>query len=297
MRSSLFLALAGTLFCSATPAFAQDDMSVEEIRNAFERQLQAFSSAKTRGLGNGQDRGLKLITVEDIAINEKGEQVVETETPTQEVAVTQETTKDATKDTSEQTRVATDTTETSPSTTGKTPTQTSTETASTTAEPTTAGTPSDDATGATITTTVAGTTATDQPDTSVVLAGVADPNKPLVYGQFKPELQVNLHIEFGFDSAALDVSQKPKLAKMCIVLQTSPINKIRIVGHTDTKGTDEYNERLSILRAREVARHLTKECGISASRLETVGLGERFPINPDDPAADENRRVEFQALS
>ena len=269
MRKSVILALAGALHCLAAPAYAQDDMSVDDIRAAFERQLQAFSNVKTRGLGGGQDRGLKLITVEDIAVDDKGEQVVVTETPTDDTTRTQTTAVATTTETTDTVPIETSDTD---------PTET-------------ADTGSDNATGATVSTTVAGT------DDPVTLASATDPNKPLVYGQFKPELQVNLHIEFGFDSAALDPSQKPKLEKMCIVLQTSPINKIRIVGHTDTKGTEAYNERLSILRAREVARHLNEECGIAASRLETIGLGERFPINPDDSKADENRRVEFQALS
>jgi outer membrane protein OmpA-like peptidoglycan-associated protein len=278
MRNPVILALVGALLCSAAPAVAQDDMSVEEIRSAFQRQLQAFSSVKTRGLGGGQDRGLKLITVDDIKTDDQGEQVVVTETPTQDAGTETSTTT--------QTAAVTDTT--------------STDTASTTIETTTDQTGSDISTGATITTTnttVADTSTDTGANTDVTLASATDPNKPLVYGQFKPELQVNLHIEFGFDSAALDSSQKPKLEKMCIVLQTSPINKIRIVGHTDTKGTDEYNERLSILRAREVARHLSEECGIAASRMETIGLGERFPIDANNPQADENRRVEFQALS
>ncbi|SDE44203.1 OmpA family protein [Ruegeria marina] len=125
----------------------------------------------------------------------------------------------------------------------------------------------------------------------------SDPNKPLVFGQLDPELQVNLHIKFGFDSAALSESEKPKLETLCTVLRTSDINVIRIVGHTDSSGSDEYNERLSVLRAKEVARHLVQNCGVDAGRLETVGMGERFPFNSADPKADENRRVEFQALS
>ncbi|MEQ6250627.1 OmpA family protein [Sulfitobacter sp. HNIBRBA3233] len=129
-----------------------------------------------------------------------------------------------------------------------------------------------------------------------------DPNKPLVaqpvvFGQLDPELQVNLRITFGFDSAALSEAEKPKLAKMCQVLQQTDINLVRIVGHTDTSGSAEYNERLSTLRAEEVARHLTESCGIAPERLQTIGMGERFPANQADSRADENRRVEFQALS
>ena len=130
----------------------------------------------------------------------------------------------------------------------------------------------------------------------------ADPNKPIaatpvVFGQLDPELQVNLRITFGFDSAALSDAEKPKLDKMCQVLRQSDINLVRIVGHTDTSGSAEYNERLSTLRAQEVARHLTESCGISGDRLQTIGMGERFPANAADSRADENRRVEFQALS
>ena len=119
----------------------------------------------------------------------------------------------------------------------------------------------------------------------------------MVFGQLDPELQVNLNITFGFDSAALSDAEKPKLDTMCQVLEQSDIQLIRIVGHTDASGSEDYNERLSILRAREVARHLNEECGIDPSRMETVGMGERFPYNAGNPRADENRRVEFQALS
>lgn len=140
-------------------------------------------------------------------------------------------------------------------------------------------------------------TVTAQSDTET-----RDPNKPLtaqpvVFGQLDPELQVNLRISFGFDSAALAEAEKPKLDKICQVLKQTDIELIRIVGHTDTSGSEEYNERLSTLRAEEVARHLTQSCGIAPGRLQTIGMGERFPANAADSRADENRRVEFQALS
>ena len=53
----------------------------------------------------------------------------------------------------------------------------------------------------------------------------------------------------------------------------------------------------SVLRAEEVKRHLVGDCGLSADRLEAVGVGKRYLSNPDDPRGEENRRVEFQALS
>lgn len=121
--------------------------------------------------------------------------------------------------------------------------------------------------------------------------------QPVMFGQFAPELQVNVRIEFDFDSAALSAEQKPKLAQLCSVMKTSDIGLFRIVGHTDTSGTDAYNEKLSLLRAEEVKRYFTGECGIDAARLEAIGLGERFPYNAEDTKAGENRRVEFQAMS
>lgn len=126
---------------------------------------------------------------------------------------------------------------------------------------------------------------------------LSDPNAPLVYAKLRPDLQVNLHIQFSFDSAALSESEVPKLEALCAAVNGSEIPKFRIIGHTDTSGTDAYNQRLSTLRAKEVARHLVQECGVAATRLETVGMGERFPSNAENTRADENRRVEFQALS
>jgi outer membrane protein OmpA-like peptidoglycan-associated protein len=75
------------------------------------------------------------------------------------------------------------------------------------------------------------------------------------------------------------------------------VEVFRIVGHTDAVGSPAYNDRLSLLRAQEVKRHLVGDCGIAEERLEAVGVGQRHLLNPDDPAAQENRRVEFQAIS
>lgn len=108
---------------------------------------------------------------------------------------------------------------------------------------------------------------------------------------------VNVRIEFAFDSAALDDAQKPKLQTLCNVMRTADIQLFRIIGHTDASGSDDYNERLSRLRAEEVQRFFVNDCGIAANRLEAVGLGERFLLEDYGPDSDQNRRVEFQALS
>jgi len=108
--------------------------------------------------------------------------------------------------------------------------------------------------------------------------------------------QVNINVSFDFDSAALRADQKPKLNQLCNALKAADVQMVRILGHTDASGSADYNERLSKLRAEEVKRFLETDCGFPADRMEALGVGERFPYDPTDPAADVNRRVEFQAL-
>ncbi len=133
--------------------------------------------------------------------------------------------------------------------------------------------------------------------TRLVAADPATAPPQIEYGQFDPAKQVNIRVVFALDSAALSEDQKPKLAQLCRVMDKSPVNVFRIIGHTDASGPDAYNERLSLLRAKEVKRYFVSECGLPDSRLEAVGLGERFLYNDGDPSSGENRRVEFQALS
>lgn len=111
------------------------------------------------------------------------------------------------------------------------------------------------------------------------------------------DVQVNIQVSFDFDSAALRADQKPKLSALCQAMKSSAESVFRVVGHTDSSGSADYNERLSLLRAEEVKRYLVDDCGIPSGQLQAVGVGEQFPYNATDPRADENRRVEFQALS
>jgi outer membrane protein OmpA-like peptidoglycan-associated protein len=135
----------------------------------------------------------------------------------------------------------------------------------------------------------AGTAAVDTPQ--------VDPGTTITHGQLEEGLQINVRIEFDFDSAALAQAQKQKLTQLCTVMKASDIGLFRIIGHTDATGSEEYNERLSLLRAQEVKRYFTSDCGMATTRLEAVGFGERFLFNSAQPDAGENRRVEFQALS
>ena len=110
-------------------------------------------------------------------------------------------------------------------------------------------------------------------------------------------MEINIQIQFEFDSAVLVASEQPSLGQLCRVMQQSRNVKLfQIVGHTDSSGSNSYNMQLSQLRAEEVKRQLVEDCGIEEARLRAVGYGEEFPDNEDDTRAPENRRVELQVL-
>jgi len=99
---------------------------------------------------------------------------------------------------------------------------------------------------------------------------------------------------FGFDRSDLNTSAETNLNKLVNVLQKYPDTNIEIIGHTDSKGTDDYNQTLSQRRASSVASYL-KGQGVSSSRLTTKGMGESDPIatNDTEDGRSQNRRVEF----
>ncbi|NRB16328.1 MAG: OmpA family protein [Rhodobacteraceae bacterium] len=128
-------------------------------------------------------------------------------------------------------------------------------------------------------------------ETATVAAIDADEYEPV-----ERQAQINVQISFDFDSAALRTDQQPKLVNMCRSMQLLDGTVFQIIGHTDSSGSAGYNQRLSLLRAQEVRRHLISACGIDDSMLKAIGMGETAPFDGDDTRADINRRVEFQAL-
>jgi len=90
----------------------------------------------------------------------------------------------------------------------------------------------------------------------------------------------------------------PVLKAVKARLQENPgIRKIRIEGHTDSKGSNRKNKKLSDKRAKAVMKYLVKN-GIDADRLEYKGYGETTPIDSNDTkeGRQRNRRVEFTIL-
>ena len=134
------------------------------------------------------------------------------------------------------------------------------------------------------------TAATDEDSTQVTPVATQE------YTAVDKADQINVNIRFDFDSAALREDEKPKLAAMCEAMKSVDVSVFQIIGHTDSSGSASYNQNLSLLRAKEVKRHLVSNCGIADNRLEAIGLGESAPYDADDTRSDANRRVEFQAL-
>ena len=101
-------------------------------------------------------------------------------------------------------------------------------------------------------------------------------------------------ILFGFDKSDLNSSAKKNLGKLITILGNYPDTNIEIQGHTDSKGTDDYNMSLSERRANSVSNYLSTN-GIALSRLTTKGYGESAPkYSNDNPTGQaQNRRVEF----
>jgi len=102
------------------------------------------------------------------------------------------------------------------------------------------------------------------------------------------------NIYFNFDKTTLKESSFPELDRLTDLMKQNPGIKIEIIGHTDNKGSDEYNLQLSEGRAQSVMQYLLEQ-DISQDRMTAKGLGETQPISSNDTETGraENRRVEF----
>ncbi|QDQ84501.1 OmpA family protein [Paraburkholderia megapolitana] len=109
----------------------------------------------------------------------------------------------------------------------------------------------------------------------------------------RPPRPMTFTINFLFDSATqMAPDSAATVTKLKTALATWPAPHLTVVGHTDSPGSVEFNDRLSIRRAQTVAAFLTK-AGIPAQQIETAGRGKREPIvhTADGVPSQMNRRV------
>jgi outer membrane protein OmpA-like peptidoglycan-associated protein/tetratricopeptide (TPR) repeat protein len=106
------------------------------------------------------------------------------------------------------------------------------------------------------------------------------------------------NIFFDFDKATIKSESAGELDRLIKLLTENPTIKIELGSHTDSKGSDEYNLKLSDNRSKSVVEYLITH-GIGAERLTAKGYGETKPIdtNDTDEGRQNNRRTEFKITS
>jgi peptidoglycan-associated lipoprotein len=105
-------------------------------------------------------------------------------------------------------------------------------------------------------------------------------------------------IYFHYDASEITDESRIKLdAKVPVMTQNGTV-RIRIAGHTDSRGSDEYNLALGQRRAAAAKRYLTDR-GIDGSRIEIVSFGEERPTctDEDESCFSRNRRDEFEVTA
>lgn len=106
------------------------------------------------------------------------------------------------------------------------------------------------------------------------------------------------NIFYDFDKSSLRSESRSELERLVALMNENPTLSIELSSHTDNKGTDEYNLKLSQARAQSVVDFLIGK-GIRKERLVAKGYGETVPIatNDTDEGRQQNRRTEFKVLS
>lgn len=130
---------------------------------------------------------------------------------------------------------------------------------------------------------------TQPPPTQQVLEKAAEPPAA-------PERFVTLEpVSFEFDRWELQPQVRAYLLRVAAILRVNPAAGVLIEGHTDRRGTDQYNQALALKRA-TVVRQFLIEQNVDAGRLDTASQGEKQPADPasTEQAYARNRRVEFR---
>ncbi len=109
--------------------------------------------------------------------------------------------------------------------------------------------------------------------------------------------KVDLVINFDFNSARIQESSNPQLERLASAMKLEQLQALRfqVEGHTDAKGTAQYNQALSERRAQSVTGFLAKQ-GVAAERLTPLGKGFSELLNKNDPLSPDNRRVRITTI-
>ena len=137
-------------------------------------------------------------------------------------------------------------------------------------------------------------------DNEIVDNEVVEPD----YSDSKPISVSNLPVlYFVYEATSLIESSKSDLDKVYNYMKENPTAKIKIIGHTDSNGEEDYNQLLSKIRANSIKNYLNSK-GIGWSRMNSIGLGESKPVAENTTSSgldnkqgrQKNRRVEFEII-
>lgn len=110
------------------------------------------------------------------------------------------------------------------------------------------------------------------------------------------QLKLDIPSDISFDTGRADVKGNfaPILDRFADGLRNNPNAEIRIIGHTDSTGTDAVNDPLSLRRAESTRNYLTSR-GVGGTRIQVQGMGSRQPVasNSTTEGRAQNRRVEI----
>jgi len=111
------------------------------------------------------------------------------------------------------------------------------------------------------------------------------------------QLAALTRIHFDYDQYVLSTTARDTLAANATILKALPTVKVKIEGHCDERGSDQYNIALGERRAQAALNYLVS-LGVNAGQLSTVSFGEEMPLDPGhgEAAWAQNRRAEFKPV-
>jgi outer membrane protein OmpA-like peptidoglycan-associated protein len=138
-----------------------------------------------------------------------------------------------------------------------------------------------------------------EPSTEDVVKALTPPKKLrgprglMVQGEDKPP-SIDLYIPFEYNSDKLTTEAMLTLKRLGAALKDTRLSgyRFKIAGHTDAKGSAEYNQKLSERRAEAVRNYIVFQYDIEPDRIETAGFGKSQLLDPSKPEDGINRRVQ-----
>jgi peptidoglycan-associated lipoprotein len=113
-----------------------------------------------------------------------------------------------------------------------------------------------------------------------------------------PALLAGDTVHFEYDRSEVRSEEKPKVAAVADYLKSNPANAVKIEGHCDERGTEEYNRALGERRALALREELVS-LGVDPARIDTISFGKDRPVDPghNEAAWAKNRRGVFIVLT